>query len=96
MRTLTYTALALAASLSLAGIARADDTVTNGNLESYKVAEQSWLEAQQNKAAAPGALGYATPASSRMQNVEAIFSHDAAKTADQRFMEQGDRGLGTN
>ncbi|WP_238120836.1 MULTISPECIES: hypothetical protein [unclassified Xanthobacter] len=95
MRTVTYTALALAASLSLAGIARADDTVTNGNLEARKVSEQSWIEAQQNKASA-ARLGYTAPASSRVQNVEGIFERGAAKTRDQQFMEEGDRGLGTN
>ena len=103
MRTFTIAALALAASLSLAGVARAEEDVSQENDESARVAAESWQEAEQPHQTAPYALGYRAPASTRAQRIEHIFPQPGYapdqpryETPDQRFLEQGDRGLGTN
>ncbi|MFG1400347.1 hypothetical protein [Xanthobacter sediminis] len=97
MRTFTIAALALAASLSLAGAARADEGVSRENAESARVAAESWQEAEQpHLTTAPRALGYSAPSSERAQRIENIFTQPQHETPDQRFLDQGDRGLGTN
>lgn len=100
MRTFTIAALALAASLSLAGVARAEEDVSQENDESARVAAESWLEAEQPHQSVPYALGYRAPASTRAQQIQHIFPQPGYEpryeSPDQRFLEQGDRGLGTN
>lgn len=97
MRTLTIAVLALAASVSLSGLARADETVSRENAESVAVAAQSWQEAsQKHHNAATTTLGYSAPASQRAQQIESIFAQPEHQSTDSLFMEQGDRGLGTN
>lgn len=94
MRTFTIAALALATSLSLAGIARADETISRENAETAAVAAESWQEAGQHHTSA---LGYSVPASGRAQQIDSIFALPQAQpSADALFLHQGDRGLGTN
>lgn len=93
MRTLAIAALTLAASLSVAGIASADEGVSRENAESAAIAAQSWKEAHEPHAVA---LGYTAQESHRAQQINTIFDQPAHKSDDARFMEQGDRGLGTN
>lgn len=98
MRTLTIATLALAASLSLAGMARADEVTSRENAESAAVAAQSWQEAHGPHTAASddAALRYSAQGSHRAQQIDAIFSQPARQSNDALFLEQGDRGLGTN
>ncbi|MFG1295006.1 hypothetical protein [Xanthobacter variabilis] len=97
MRTLTIATLTLAASLSFAGIASADEGISRENAESAAVAAQSWQEAHEPRSAASDtALGYSTQASHRAQQIDAIFSQPAHPSNDALFLDQGDRGLGTN
>jgi len=94
MRTFTIAALALATSLSLAGIARADEGISRENAESAAVAAESWQDARQNHVPA---LGYSAPASGQARQIDSIFARPQAQpSADALFLHQGDRGLGTN
>lgn len=96
MRPLTLAILTLATSLSLAGMARADEGTSRENAETARVAAQSWQDAHETQAAGPQALGFSAPASHRSQQIEAIFGGSEHQSNDARFLEQGDRGLGTN
>jgi len=96
MRILTLSALALAATVSLSGLARADEYLSARNTEDAAIAAQSSVDARAGLRGAAIPMGYAETAGARTRQIEAIFAQPPHKSADQRFLEQGDSGLGTH
>ncbi len=93
MRYLSIAALALAATVSVANIARADEWTTRENEEDHLVAAESAREAQ----SAPPALGYAEAAPSRSRQVDTIFQNARpARHGDAAFLRQGGRDTSNN
>lgn len=102
MRKMTFAAIALAATMGAAGLARADEYNTAKNREAAEVAAESagyaWQGGAQQGAGQTRqqALGYAAPASQRAQQLNTIFPEPRTTAEDRAFIDQGDRGFGAN